>query len=199
MTATEIADALRLAVPDLQVEVDAASDQPTVILRREQIVEACTKLRDGASDGSLPRFALLSDVTAVDWLPADPRFELVYHLVSVEPPQRLRLKVRLPAEQPHLATVTTVWPGANWLEREVFDMFGIIFDSHPDLRRLLTPEDWEGHPLRKDYPVQVDLPVKVLEPLQMTQEEFRKAVEGDRKARGAASDSGPESPVPDSQ
>jgi NADH-quinone oxidoreductase subunit C len=92
-------------------------------------------------------------VTAVDWHPADPRFEVVYHLHSIENNQRLRVKCRLGGANPEIDSVTGVWRGANWYEREVFDMFGINFRNHPDLQRILMPIDWEGHPLRKDYPV----------------------------------------------
>jgi NADH-quinone oxidoreductase subunit C len=171
---------LKGAIPDLPVEIAPAVDQPTLVIAREQIVAACTILRDLSS----LRFDCL-DLTAVDWWPGEPRFQVVYHMTSIEHAQRLRLKVALPGEEPHVATVSTLWPGANWLEREVFDLFGIIFDGHPDLRRVLMPEDWEGFPLRKDYPVQIRMPVKVYEPLQMTTAQFQKNIEDDRRARGA--------------
>jgi len=99
------------------------------------------------------RFIRLSSVTAVDRYPAEPRFEVVYHLHSVESKERLRLKCRVRGEDPAIESVTSVWRSANWYEREVFDLFGIRFLNHPDLRRIMMPEDWEGHPLRKDYPV----------------------------------------------
>jgi NADH-quinone oxidoreductase subunit C len=99
------------------------------------------------------KFVRLSSVTAVDRHPAEPRFEVVYHLLSVERNLRVRLKCRLPGTDPAIETVTTVWRSANWYEREVFDLFGIRFTGHPDLSRIMLPEDWEGHPLRKDYPV----------------------------------------------
>jgi NADH-quinone oxidoreductase subunit C len=99
------------------------------------------------------KFVRLSTVTAVDRYPAEPRFEIVYHLHSVERNQRLRLKCRLPGADPAIDSVTGVWRGANWYEREVFDLFGVRFLNHPDLRRILLPDDWEGHPLRRDYPV----------------------------------------------
>jgi NADH-quinone oxidoreductase subunit C len=108
---------------------------------------------------------------------------VVYTLVSIEHRMRLRLKVRLRADDAHVATVTGVWPAANWLEREVWDLFGIVFDRHPDPRRLLMPEDWEGFPLRKDYPVQVRMTARTEEPLQVSEEQFRASVERDRLAR----------------
>jgi NADH-quinone oxidoreductase subunit C len=99
------------------------------------------------------RFARLSTVTAVDRYPLEPRFEVVYHLHSIEHNQRVRLKCRLGGTDPVIDSVTPVWRGADWYEREVFDLFGIRFLNHPDLRRIMMPEDWEGYPLRKDYPV----------------------------------------------
>lgn len=98
-------------------------------------------------------FIRLSSVTAVDTYPAEPRFEVVYHLHSVDRNQRVRLKCRVGGEDPAIESVTSVWRSANWYEREVFDLFGIHFRNHPDLRRILMPDDWEGYPLRKDYPI----------------------------------------------
>ena len=98
-------------------------------------------------------FVRLSTVTAVDRYPAEPRFEVVYHLHSIEPCRRLRLKCRVRGEDPVIESVVSVWRSANWYEREVFDLFGIQFVNHPDLRRIMLPDDWKGHPLRKDYPV----------------------------------------------
>ena len=99
------------------------------------------------------RFVRLSSVTAVDRHPAEPRFEVVYHLHSIERNLRVRLKCRLAGGDPAIESVTSVWRAADWYEREVFDLFGIRFTGHPDLRRIMLPDDWEGHPLRKDYPV----------------------------------------------
>jgi NADH-quinone oxidoreductase subunit C len=90
----------------------------------------------------------------VDHYPNEPRFEAVYHLLSIKTAQRLRLKVRLPGDDPRVESMVSVWPAANAYEREVFDLFGFQFENHPFLRRILLPDDWEGHPLRKDYPVQ---------------------------------------------
>jgi NADH-quinone oxidoreductase subunit C len=99
------------------------------------------------------KFNRVSAVTAVDRYPAEPRFEVVYHLHSTELNLRVRLKCRLKGESPEIESVTSVWRGADWYEREVFDLFGIRFTNHPDLRRIMMPDDWEGYPLRKNYPV----------------------------------------------
>jgi NADH-quinone oxidoreductase subunit C len=101
-------------------------------------------------------FVRLSTVAGVDRFPAEPRFEVVYHLHSVEHNQRLRLRCRLPGGAPSIDSVTSVWRSANWYERETFDLFGIEFRNHPDLRRIMLPDDWEGHPLRKDYRITGD-------------------------------------------
>lgn len=120
----------------------------TLFIRRARLRSTCEFLRDtpGLS------FKYLSDVTAVDCFPSEPRFEVVYHLLSLESFQRLRLKVRVSDDDPTIDSLVPVWPAANAFECEVFDLFGIRFAGHPYLRRLLMPEDWEGHPLRKDYP-----------------------------------------------
>jgi NADH-quinone oxidoreductase subunit C len=125
-------------------------DEITIYIGRSALRDACVALRD---DANCP-FNYLSDVTCVDWYPSDPRFEVVYHLLSISKRERVRLKVRLAEESPVVDSVTSVWPAANYFEREVFDLFGVRFTGHPYLRRLLMPEDWEGHPLRKDYPVE---------------------------------------------
>ena len=125
-------------------------EELSIYIDRFSIREACVLLRDNAG---CP-FNYLSDLTCVDWYPSDPRFEVVYHLLSISKKERVRLKVRLSDESPVVESVTSVWPSANYFEREVFDLFGVRFTGHPYLRRLLMPEDWEGHPLRKDYPVE---------------------------------------------
>jgi NADH-quinone oxidoreductase subunit C len=119
----------------------------TVEIAPEKLIEACRLLKHDLN------FERLSTVTAVDRYPSQPRFEVVYHLQSIARKERLRLKCRLSGEQPEIDSATTVWRSANWHEREVFDLFGIRFRNHPDMRRILMPEDWEGYPLRKDYPV----------------------------------------------
>jgi NADH-quinone oxidoreductase subunit C len=100
------------------------------------------------------KFNLLSDVTCVDRFPIEPRFELNYQLVSLERKARVRLRASASGDQPVIDSVYPVWPGANWLEREVFDLFGIRFEGHPDLRRILLPDEFEGAPLRRDFPVE---------------------------------------------
>ena len=94
------------------------------------------------------------DMTAVDWLPSEPRFQLSYHILSHKYKERIRLRAWVDSSDPSIESITSVWPGANYYEREVFDLFGIRFDGHPNLRRIMMPEDWVGHPLRKDYPVE---------------------------------------------
>jgi len=122
----------------------------TIWVDAPAIREACDVLR---IDAEL-KFNFLSDLTCVDWYPREPRFEVVYHLLSIPRKERVRLKVRLAGGDAVVESVTAVWPSANLFEREVFDLFGIHFLGHPDLRRLMMPDDWEGHPLRKDYPVE---------------------------------------------
>jgi NADH-quinone oxidoreductase subunit C len=100
------------------------------------------------------QFDFLSDISAVDRFPIEPRFEVNYHLLSIPLHQRVRLRVWVSGEDTVVSTVIPVWPTANWHEREIFDLFGIRFEGHPDLHRILMPDDWEGHPLRKDYPVE---------------------------------------------
>lgn len=138
------------ANPQAVAGVKFDRDEMTIQVERSLIREASWLLRD---DPNCP-FNYLSDVTAVDWFPSEPRFEVVYHLLSIPKRERVRLKVRLGGDMPALDSVTPVWPGANYFEREVFDLFGVRFNGHPYLRRLLMPENWEGHPLRKDYPVE---------------------------------------------
>jgi NADH-quinone oxidoreductase subunit C len=116
-------------------------------IRREEIAGVCRYLRDEK------QFERLSGLTVIDRHPVEPRFEVVYLLHSVSRNERLRLKVALPGDAADLESVTGVWEGADWYEREAFDLFGVHFEGHPDLKRIMLPEDWEGHPLRKDFPV----------------------------------------------
>jgi NADH-quinone oxidoreductase subunit C len=165
-------------VPGAVFEAGASVDFPTVYVQADRLVETCLALRDTDSLG----FNVLIEVTAADYLPRAPRFEVVYHLLSIPRRARLRLKVRA-ADGSAVPTVQEVWRSAGWLEREVWDMFGIVFDGHPDLRRLLMPEDWEGHPQRKDYPVQIRKAAQTYSPLEISEEEFRAHLERDRVKR----------------
>lgn len=120
----------------------------TALVRRERILEICTFLRD---DPDL-LFDLAVDLTGVDYLGEEPRFEVVYHLYSLAKKHRVRIKARVPEEDPVIDSVIPVWVGMDWFEREAYDMYGIIFRDHPNLKRILMYEGFEGHPLRKDYP-----------------------------------------------
>jgi NADH-quinone oxidoreductase subunit C len=99
-------------------------------------------------------YNFFEDVTAVDWFPLTPRFQLSYHILSHVYKERIRLRVLVEGDSPAVESITGVWPSANFYEREVFDLFGIRFEGHPNLRRIMMPDDWQGHPLRKDYPVE---------------------------------------------
>ena len=133
--------------PEALLDVKEAFGELTLTVQRELIVAACETLRDAG-------YNFLSDVTCVDWFPSEPRFHVIYHLLSQSRKERVRLKVRVESLDPVVETITSVWPGANFYEREIFDLFGVRFGGHPNMRRILMPEDWEGHPLRKDYPVE---------------------------------------------
>jgi NADH-quinone oxidoreductase subunit C len=186
-----VVDTLRAAAPEAAIEVSPATDMPTASVDREHLLEICLLLRDHPA----LQFALLVDVAGVDYYPAVPRFEIVYHFACIgpayltaanataAPARRFRLKVRLPGVEARIPTVTSIYPTANWLEREIFDLMGIAFDGHPDLRRILMPEDWVGHPLRKDYPVQIRKDAQSWEPIQLSTEEFAANV---RAARARA-------------
>ncbi len=142
--------AVQSGVADAVEQVSYWVGDWTVIVAAERFAEVCTFLRD--TPGC--QFDYLSDLTAVDWpARAGKRFDLVASLYSIRLRQRVRVKARV-AEGEAVSSVTGVWPAANWLEREVYDMFGVTFTGHPDLRRLLMPADWQGHPQRKDYPLE---------------------------------------------
>jgi NADH-quinone oxidoreductase subunit C len=184
MDSSGILDLLRRAVPGATIGELESIDMATIAVDREHLLEVGLVLRD---DPSL-QFALLVDVTAVDRLPAEPRFEIVYHMACVgeayltaganaaATPRRLRVKVMLSAADTRVPSVVSVWPTAGWPEREVFDLFGISFDGHPDLRRILMPDDWDGFPLRRDYPVQIRKDAASWSPLQLTVEEFARNI-----------------------
>ena len=202
METPSIIDALAEAVPGAQAEVVPSVDMETIAVAPGSIVDVCRFLRDD------PRFqfAFLSDVIGVDLLPQDPRFEVIYLLAALgpaflpatnttaAPARRLRLKVRLrgnaapgsPGEHdehdvPRVETVSSIWPSAAWPEREIFDLFGIAFTNHPNLQRLLMTDDWEGHPLRKDYPVQIRKSGHIPWEINVTPEQFAANVAASRK------------------
>ena len=144
----EYVEKLKAENPAWVADIKDAFGEVSVYVPRESIVDVCWVLKTKHG------FNLLADLTAADRGPEeDPRFEVNYHLFSTKHFHRLRLKVLLSEDDPHVGSVVTVWKTANWHEREVFDMFGVIFDNHPDLRRILMPSDSDGHPLRKDYPL----------------------------------------------
>lgn len=129
-------------------DVSEGHGEVTVFVPRESITDACTFLK------TMHGFDMLADLCGADRGPEeDPRFEVNYHLFSTKHHNRLRLKVLLSEDDPHVESVTTLWKTADWHERETFDLFGVIFDGHPDLRRILLPSDFDGHALRKDYPL----------------------------------------------
>jgi NADH-quinone oxidoreductase subunit C len=115
---------------------------------------AAEEIRAAAATVQAAGYNFFEDLTAVDWFPSSPRFQLSYHILSHAHKERIRLRVLVDGESPSVESITPVWPSANYYEREVFDLFGVRFDEHPNLRRILMPDDWVGHPLRKDYPVE---------------------------------------------
>ncbi len=149
-SASVVVERLRAWSPNAISEVIEFRGETTIVVPRNVLRSVAERCRE---DKDL-QFNLLSDATCLDRFPLEPRFEVNYHLVSIPRAKRLRLQVRLSSNDPVVDSLVPVWPGANWLEREIFDLFGIRFNGHPDLRRILLPEDWEGYPLRKDYPVE---------------------------------------------
>jgi NADH-quinone oxidoreductase subunit C len=180
MDSSSLIASLQEASPGLSIEAAPSIDlQTTIVVARDAVPVLARLLRDRADLA----FTFLAELTAVDYWPREPRFELVYILVSPTHRARLRMKAPLRGDDAHVATVSDIWPAANWLEREVWDLYGIAFDGHPDPRRLLMPEDWDGYPLRKDYPVQIRQATNASSPLQVTEEEFRANMMKDRLSR----------------
>lgn len=130
------------------LEVKEFRGETTVTVKKEQIVAICTFLKNELG------YNLLSDLCGVDYLGQAPRFQVVYNIYNLSTKDRLRIKAVVEESDAKIDTVTGVWSTSNWLERECWDLMGIVFNNHPDQRRILLPDDWEGHPLRKDYPVQ---------------------------------------------
>ena len=136
-----------LAIKELATDARFDRAELTLTVARESVVIACKALQSAG-------YNFLEDVTAVDWYPSEPRFQIVYHILSHRLKERIRLIVRLASDAAAIDSIVGVWPSANFYEREIFDLFGVHFGGHPNLRRIMMPEDWEGHPLRKDYPVE---------------------------------------------
>jgi NADH-quinone oxidoreductase subunit C len=145
-----VVEELRRWDPDAVKEVIEFRGETTVVVPREQLVRTAEFL---LNEPAL-KFTFLSDISPVDRFPLEPRFEVNYHMLAIERKERLRLKVRLAGNDAVLPSVVSVWPTANWHEREAFDLFGLRFEGHPDLTRILMPDEWEGYPLRKDYPTE---------------------------------------------
>jgi NADH-quinone oxidoreductase subunit C len=149
----DVYDALAEAYPELEEAIEkvvVAFGEITLFIRPERIAEVCRVMRD---DEAL-RFELCSSVSGVDYLGSDDRrLHVVYHLTSMTYQRRVRLEAAVSAESPRLPSVTSVYPTADWQERETYDMFGVIFEGHPNLTRILMPDDWDGFPQRKDYPL----------------------------------------------
>ncbi|HEX3893928.1 MAG TPA: NADH-quinone oxidoreductase subunit C [Terracidiphilus sp.] len=135
------------ALADLATDAKFDRDELTITVAREKIGAAMEAMRRAG-------YNFLEDVTAVDWYPSEPRFLIVYHVLSMAMKQRVRLVVPLDSDSASLDSITPAWPAANFYEREIFDLFGVHFAGHPNLRRIMMPEDWNGYPLRKDYPVE---------------------------------------------
>jgi NADH-quinone oxidoreductase subunit C len=135
------------ALADLATDAKYDRAELTITIARENIIAAGKAVQQAG-------YNFLEDVTAVDWYPSEPRYQITYHILSMSLKERIRLVVRLDGENAAVDTITPVWPSANFYEREVFDLFGVHFGGHPNLRRIMMPEDWNGHPLRKDYPVE---------------------------------------------
>ncbi|MBL8118481.1 MAG: NADH-quinone oxidoreductase subunit C [Anaerolineae bacterium] len=157
-TAIDPVEAVKKAFPQAVEDVVEYGGDTTLVLNPDYVPAVAKYLRD--TPGLIYNF--LSDISAVDYYPdynRPGRFGVSYHLLSMLYKRRLRLKVYLPEDEPVVETVTGVWPGANWPEREVMDMMGVDFKGHPDKRRILMPEDWQGHPHRRDYPLGYEMPM----------------------------------------
>ena len=149
-SANVVAEHLRSWNPKAVAEVIEFRGETTIVVPRELIRAAAARCREQEA----LNYNLFTDLSCVDRFPIEPRFELNYHIVSISRKEKVRLKVKVSGSDAVVDSLVPVWPGANWLEREVFDLFGVRFTGHPDLRRILLPDDWEGYPLRRDYPVQ---------------------------------------------
>ncbi len=135
------------AIPDAILDAQFDRDELTLTIAKDHIREAASVVQQAG-------YNFLEDVTCVDWYPSEPRFHVVYHILSHKLKERVRLVAPVETIDCTIDSITPVWPSANFYEREVWDLFGVRFNGHPGLRRIMMPEEWEGHPLRKDYPVE---------------------------------------------
>lgn len=133
--------------PEALLDAKWDRNELTLTIAPEEILAAAQTVQAAG-------YNFFEDLTAVDWFPSSPRFQLSYHILSHSYKERIRLRLLVDESNPSVDSITPVWPSANFYEREVFDLFGVRFAGHPNLRRILMPDDWQGHPLRKDYPVE---------------------------------------------
>jgi NADH-quinone oxidoreductase subunit C len=154
MEEKKILDELRRAFPQKVLEASAVFGDATIVIVPDALLDIVHFLKKSPF-----KFTMLLDLTCVDFQGRAPRFEMVYHVFSLSANERLRIKLAVPDDQMSVETLTSVWKNANWLEREVYDMFGVFFRGHPDLRRLFMYEGFEGHPLRRDYPLRKRQPL----------------------------------------
>lgn len=148
MSEQAVVDTLKDKFGDVVLDASEFRGETTVVVKKEEILAVCTYLKNELG------FNFLTDLCGVDYMGQSPRFMVVYHLYNIGKHIRLRLKAPVEEKDARIDTVSGVWATANWMERETWDLMGITFNNHPDPRRILMPDDWEGHPLRKDYPVQ---------------------------------------------
>src|SRR5690348_4294541 len=135
------------SLPDSILDAAFDRDELTLTIAKDRIREAAAVIQKAG-------YSFLEDVTCVDWYPGEPRFHVVYHILSMALKERVRLVAQVESVDPTIESITSVWPSANFYEREVWDLFGVRFTGHPNLRRIMMPDEWQGHPLRKDYPVE---------------------------------------------
>ena len=182
MTSEEIVEKVKAALADAIQDTDLPQGDAVIFVAPDSWPAVAKFLKNDAD----LQFDYFSDVRGVDYLleEREPRFEAVYQLYSIDHQHSIRVRVGIDEDNPSVPTVSDLWKGALYPEQELFDMFGIIFDGHPDLRRLLMPEDWEGHPQRKDYPVQIQKAVQTYAPLEVSAAEFKANLERDRVKRG---------------
>ncbi len=146
---TGLREELVHALPGVPLEVREEKGEDVVETTREGLLPVMLYLKTREENP----LDFLEDIAVVDWFPREPRFQVSYQVSSLSSGSSVRVVVRVPSEDPRVPSLTQLWPGANWLEREQYDFFGVVFEGHPDLRRIIMPEDWEGHPQRKDYPL----------------------------------------------